>query len=74
MPESFRRLRTLPSSRRAIHTLEEVLVRLESPAIPTRYAWELNERHYGALQGKGKAETEREFGPERTLSWRRSFR
>ena len=58
---------------RAVHTLEEVLVRLESPGIPTRYAWELNERHYGALQGKGKAETEREFGPERTLSWRRSF-
>ena len=59
--------------RRAIHTLAEALARLESPAIPTRYAWELNERHYGALQGKNKAETEREFGPEKTLAWRRSF-
>ena len=59
--------------RRAIDTLEEVLARLESPEIPTRYAWELNERHYGALQGKNKAETEQEFGPEKTLAWRRSF-
>lgn len=59
---------------RAIHTLEEVLGRLERPALPTRYAWELNERHYGKLQGKDKAETEREFGAEQTLVWRRSFR
>ncbi len=58
---------------RAIHTLEEVLGRLERPDLPTRYAWELNERHYGKLQGKNKAETEREFGPEKTLAWRRSF-
>ena len=58
---------------RAIHTLEEVLDRLDSTRPPIRYAWELNERHYGRLQGKNKAETEREFGPEKTLAWRRGF-
>ncbi len=60
--------------KRAVHTLEEVLERLELPDLPTRYAWELNERHYGTLQGKNKAETEREFGADQTLAWRRSFR
>ena len=59
--------------KRAIHTLEEVLGRLEPGDLPVRYAWELNERHYGRLQGKNKAETEREFGPDRTLAWRRSY-
>ena len=58
---------------RAIHTLEEALARLDCARPPIRYAWELNERHYGRLQGKNKAETEREFGPDRTLAWRRSF-
>jgi 2,3-bisphosphoglycerate-dependent phosphoglycerate mutase len=58
---------------RAIHTLEEVLDRLDGARPPIRYAWELNERHYGRLQGKNKAETEREFGPDKTLAWRRSF-
>lgn len=59
---------------RATRTLEEVLRRLGLPDLPTRSAWELNERHYGRLQGKNKAETEDEFGPERTLAWRRGFR
>ena len=58
---------------RAIHTLEEVLERLGGARPPIRYAWELNERHYGRLQGKNKAETEREFGPDQTLAWRRSY-
>ena len=58
---------------RAVRTLEHVLDRLAGAGIPVRRAWELNERHYGALQGKNKAETEREFGADRTLVWRRSF-
>ena len=59
--------------RRATHTLEEVLARLECAEAPVRSAWELNERHYGRLQGKNKAETESEFGADQTLAWRRSF-
>ena len=58
---------------RAVDTLELVLAQLDCAGRPVRYAWELNERHYGRLQGKNKAETEREFGPDRTLAWRRSF-
>ena len=36
-------------------------------------AWELNERHYGALQGLNKAETAQKYGDEQVLIWRRSY-
>jgi 2,3-bisphosphoglycerate-dependent phosphoglycerate mutase len=39
-----------------------------------RYSWRLNERHYGALQGRGRAEVRAEFGAERAAWWRRSYR
>jgi len=38
-----------------------------------RRSWRLNERHYGALQGKGKAQTREEFGEEQFMLWRRSY-
>jgi len=41
--------------------------------LPTRRSWRLNERHYGALQGKDKAATRREFGDEQFMLWRRSY-
>ena len=41
--------------------------------IPVERAWELNERHYGALQGLDKEETASEHGMEQVLKWRRSF-
>jgi 2,3-bisphosphoglycerate-dependent phosphoglycerate mutase len=41
--------------------------------LPVRRSWRLNERHYGALQGKDKAETRREFGDEQFMLWRRSY-
>ena len=59
--------------KRAIHTLREVLDRLDRPWLQTRYAFELNERHYGALQGQSKAETERRYGADQTTAWRRGF-
>ena len=40
---------------------------------PTEADWRLNERHYGALQGKNKQEIAREFGDEQVRIWRRSF-
>lgn len=46
-------------------TLEETL--------PVFMAWELNERMYGQLQGKNKAEMAEEFGAEQVQIWRRSF-
>ncbi len=58
---------------RAIRTLEEALSRMDCPEIAVRQAWELNERHYGALQGKDKAAVEQRFGAATTLAWRRGF-
>jgi len=59
--------------RRAIHTAELTLGACARSWIPVRRSWRLNERHYGALQGKNKADTAREFSPEQVKIWRRSY-
>lgn len=59
--------------RRAIKTLWITLETLELEWIPVRNAWQLNERHYGALQGLNKAETAAEYGEEQVKIWRRSY-
>jgi 2,3-bisphosphoglycerate-dependent phosphoglycerate mutase len=41
--------------------------------LPVRRSWRLNERHYGALQGKNKAETRDQYGDEQFMLWRRSY-
>ena len=41
--------------------------------LPVTRSWRLNERHYGALQGKSKAQTRQEFGDEQFMLWRRSY-
>ena len=41
--------------------------------IPVRRNWRLNERHYGALQGKDKKQTLEAFGEEQFMLWRRSY-
>jgi 2,3-bisphosphoglycerate-dependent phosphoglycerate mutase len=58
---------------RAIHTAEIALGACERKWIPVSRSWRLNERHYGALQGKGKAATLKEYGEEQFKLWRRSF-
>jgi 2,3-bisphosphoglycerate-dependent phosphoglycerate mutase len=58
---------------RAIRTAELALAECERSWIPVRRSWRLNERHYGALQGKGKAETAQQFSPEQVKVWRRSY-
>jgi 2,3-bisphosphoglycerate-dependent phosphoglycerate mutase len=58
---------------RAIDTLSIVLEAMRLEGIPIVQRWELNERHYGALQGLNKAETARRLGEERVMSWRRSY-
>jgi 2,3-bisphosphoglycerate-dependent phosphoglycerate mutase len=58
---------------RAIHTAEIALGACERKWIPVSRSWRLNERHYGALQGKDKAATLKEFGEEQFKLWRRSF-
>ncbi|HEX5404100.1 MAG TPA: phosphoglyceromutase [Pseudonocardiaceae bacterium] len=59
--------------RRAIATANIALDRCDRPWIPVRRDWRLNERHYGALQGKNKKQTLAEFGEEQFMTWRRSY-
>ena len=59
--------------KRAIHTLNGVLDKMDRDWLPVNKAWELNERHYGALQGLNKAETAKKYGDEQVKIWRRSF-
>ncbi len=59
--------------RRAIQTLWIVLEEMQLEWIPVVNAWQLNERHYGALQGLNKAETAQKFGEAQVKVWRRSY-
>ena len=59
--------------RRAITTAQLALDACERHWIPVRRSWRLNERHYGALQGKDKKATLAEFGEEQFMLWRRSY-
>lgn len=59
--------------RRAISTANIALDKAERSWIEVKRSWRLNERHYGALQGKDKAQTLAEYGPEQFQIWRRSF-
>jgi 2,3-bisphosphoglycerate-dependent phosphoglycerate mutase len=58
---------------RAIQTADIALDAADRLWIPVKRSWRLNERHYGALQGKDKAQTLAEFGEEKFMEWRRSF-
>lgn len=59
--------------RRAIKTLFHVMDETEALWIPVKKAWELNERHYGNLQGLDKQETVDKYGKDQVLIWRRSY-
>ena len=59
--------------RRAIQTLWTVLQEMNLEWIPVTNAWQLNERHYGSLQGLNKAETAEKFGETQVKIWRRSY-
>ena len=59
--------------RRAISTSQIALEACERHWIPVKRSWRLNERHYGALQGKDKAATLTAYGEEQFKLWRRSF-
>jgi 2,3-bisphosphoglycerate-dependent phosphoglycerate mutase len=58
---------------RAIRTAELALHAAGRSWLPVRRDWRLNERHYGDLQGKNKAEIKARFGEEQLLLWRRSY-
>ncbi|MEO6886694.1 MAG: phosphoglyceromutase [Jatrophihabitantaceae bacterium] len=59
--------------RRAIRTANLALDAADRNWIPVRRSWRLNERHYGALQGKDKAAVRAEFGEDQFMLWRRSY-
>jgi 2,3-bisphosphoglycerate-dependent phosphoglycerate mutase len=58
---------------RAIQTANIALDSAGLAWLPVRRSWRLNERHYGALQGKNKAQTREQFGDEQFMLWRRSY-
>ena len=59
--------------RRAIHTADIILDEMNLSWIPVTKSWQLNERHYGALQGKNKKDTAEKYSPEQVQIWRRSY-
>jgi 2,3-bisphosphoglycerate-dependent phosphoglycerate mutase len=59
--------------RRAIKTAQIALDNCDRHWIPVRRSWRLNERHYGALQGKNKKQTLEQYGEEQFQLWRRSY-
>ena len=59
--------------KRAIRTAELALAASDRSWIPVRRSWRLNERHYGALQGKDKLETTAQYGADQVKIWRRSY-
>ena len=78
-PDAGRGRRSRPTSCtprvqvRAIRTAELALDEMGRLWLPVRRSWRLNERHYGALQGKDKKQTTDEFGAEQVKVWRRSY-
>jgi 2,3-bisphosphoglycerate-dependent phosphoglycerate mutase len=59
--------------RRAIATANLALDAADRHWIPVKRNWRLNERHYGALQGKNKKQTLEQYGEEQFMLWRRSY-
>ncbi|HVT66094.1 MAG TPA: phosphoglyceromutase [Mycobacteriales bacterium] len=59
--------------KRAISTANNALSACDRQWIDVRRSWRLNERHYGALQGKNKAQIREEYGEEQFMEWRRSY-
>ena len=58
---------------RAIQTADIALDAAGLSWLPVQRSWRLNERHYGALQGKDKAQTRAQYGDEQFMTWRRSY-
>jgi len=58
---------------RAVRTANLALEEMGLSWLPVRRTWRLNERHYGDLQGRNKAETKQRYGEEQFVAWRRSY-
>ncbi|MDD4990391.1 MAG: 2,3-diphosphoglycerate-dependent phosphoglycerate mutase [Candidatus Pacebacteria bacterium] len=60
--------------KRAIETLEITLEAMGLLSVPIEKAWQLNERHYGALQGVEREKAVEKFGLEQVMAWRRGYK
>lgn len=58
---------------RAIDTARIVADQTAPVGISTHSSWRLNERHYGQLQGRSRAEVCQQFGYEQFAEWRRAY-
>jgi 2,3-bisphosphoglycerate-dependent phosphoglycerate mutase len=59
--------------RRSISTAQDALAACDRDWVPVRRSWRLNERHYGDLQGKNKAQVREQYGEDLFMIWRRSY-
>ena len=59
--------------KRAIQTLQIALEEMDAVWLPVERSWRLNERHYGALQGLNKKETQEKYGEKQLFAWRRGY-
>ena len=59
--------------KRATKTLFIILEEMNLTWIPVINSWELNERHYGALQGLNKVDVAKQYGEDQVQTWRRSY-
>lgn len=59
--------------KRTIHTLQHILQELNLADIPITNAWQLNEKHYGQLQGQNKKDMVSKYGEQTVQKWRRSY-
>ncbi len=59
--------------RRTIRTADLALAECDRDWIPVRRSWRLNSNHYGALQGRNKAQVGREAGERQFMAWRRAY-
>ena len=59
--------------KRALQTTFHLLDEIDQLHIPIMKGFNLNDRHYGALQGLKKKEIEEKYGSEQVNSWKRSF-
>ena len=58
---------------RAVHTATALLEEVQAPLVPVRQDWRLNERCYGALQGRDRTSVREQYGDEQYRLWRRSY-
>jgi 2,3-bisphosphoglycerate-dependent phosphoglycerate mutase len=58
---------------RAIRTANLALDEMGMLWVPVKRHWRLNERHYGDLTGRNKAEATAQYGEDQVKVWRRSY-